>query len=125
MVNFYEKIFHNYVSGNQSFYTDTRYADMLGGVERLSITGAVAVITGTSPTLTIQLENSPDLTRWLSQSATAEIDNVPIGPGSYTIGFDSTLDVPFAAYVRLRITLGGTSPAGLVTIFACGRSPAA
>jgi hypothetical protein len=124
MVNFYEKIFHNYVSGTQSFYTDTRYADMLGTVERLSITGSVGGITGTSPTLTIQLENSPDLTHWQSQSVTPEIANIPIGPGTYTMAFDSELDVPFAAFVRLRITLGGTSPGGLVTIFACGRSPA-
>jgi len=123
MIAFSEEIFRTYVSGTQSVYTDMRFAALLGSVERLSVWAFNLVVSGTTPSLTIQIEQSPDGIRWQNQGSVPECNNISIVSLTY-ISFDSANDVPMANYVRLRITLGGTSPATLLRLQAAGRSPA-
>jgi len=125
MLTVYEKVFHSYISGTQNVYTDAQFAELLGSVERLSFIGKIIQVTGTSPTLTMQIEHSPDGARWQNQNATPELNGLGIGGGSGLPTFSSsTSGVPKSNFVRLRITLGGTSPAGLLWLHAIGRSPA-
>jgi hypothetical protein len=122
MLSFSQRIFQNYISGTQNVYTDTRFGELLGSVERLTLLGQIRGLTGTSPTLTVQIEHSADRARWLNQAASPEFSGA-IADGS---GFlvDTANNVPGLNYSRLRIALGGTSPACHLEIYAMGRSPA-
>lgn len=127
MKAFYTKVFDGTISGTANVYTNSDFAELLGGVERLGIGIQANAVSGSSPTITVQIENSPDGTRWLSQSTTAEyvspILSIPDNAVQYTTNFRSTT-IPIANYVRLRIAMGGTNPSAYVRLWVVGRSPA-
>jgi hypothetical protein len=122
MLQFHEKVFDTYISGTQNVYTDTALSELLGSTERLSIVGLAVGSSGTNPTLTIQIEHSPDGTRWFNQGSTPELNNMALS--GFVIFLDSANNVPMCGHVRLRITLGGTSPAVHLSLSAIGKSPA-
>ena len=127
---FQTKLFDGFVSGTASVYTHTAFSDLLGSVERLTFGATVSAVTGTFPTLSVQLESSPDGTRWMNQSGGPELD--PTIQGMLVAGDNpaiissnqSSRTVPIGGLVRMRIALGGTSPAGYVRLWVAGRSPA-
>jgi hypothetical protein len=102
-------------------------ADLIASVERLTIGLVVNAVTGTSPTITVQLENSPDGTRWLNQGTTPEINAEPLSGGDNVVlptSNQASRTASFGGLVRLRVAMGGTSPAGSVRLWLVGRSPA-
>jgi hypothetical protein len=128
MFRFSQKVYDNYVTGTQSVYSDTALSELLGSVDHLALIGFVDGVTGTSPTLTVQSEHSFDGARWMNRNATPEINNWgPLSPGSNNVvpfSDGSALTKPILPRVRLRIQLGGTSPAGVVRLWVVGRDPA-
>lgn len=123
MLVFSEKVFEGYLSGAQSVYTDTVYADMLGSVDKLHIAGYADNPTG-SPSLTVQIEHSPDGTRWMNRNATPEVNAVALGTisgGFRPVDDGSVVSRPTLPLVRLRIGLsGGTA---VVRVWVAGRDP--
>ena len=129
MLIFRTKLFDGFLRGTGNVYTQTADAELLGAVERISLGVVFTGVAGTSPTFTLQFENSPDGTRWVNQNATPELNAVSITPASGDTRFEiatnmSSTAVPIANYIRLRFTLGGTSPSGYLRLWAVGRSPA-
>jgi hypothetical protein len=123
MIVFVQEIFNNFVSGTANIYTDTGIASLLGSVDRLSFGLKVLGVTGTSPTITCQLESSADGARWQNQQATPELSAQSLNAGdNFTFLFNNTLGNPVANLVRMRIALGGTTPQGVVRIVASGSS---
>ena len=129
MIVFRAKLFDGFLKGTGNVYTQTADSELLGSVERLTIGMVFNGVTGTSPTFTLQLENSPDGTRWMNQSATPEYDNVGISGDSsgnsvvWTTNFGSTT-VTIGGYLRIRLALGGGSPSGYLRLWAVGHGPA-
>lgn len=126
MRTFHQLIFEGYITGTEDVFSDTQYNELLGAPDQLSLGGYTAQISGTSPTLTVQVEHSFDQVRWQSRNtAAAEINAVTLAGGtaeSNVQGDDgSPYDRPTLAYGRLRIRLGGSSPAGQVRIWVTGR----
>jgi hypothetical protein len=123
MLVFRAKLFDGVLKGTGNVYTQTADAELLGSVERLTIGVAYDGVTGMNPTLTLQLENSPDGTRWMNQNASPEYALAIVGTKGfvYTTNF-SSLTVPIGGFVRIRMALGGTSPAGYLRLWAIGRS---
>lgn len=121
------KIYDDYVSGTQAVYTPTMLSETLGSADRIACAVYTRSGSGTSPTITVQVEQSFDGSRWQNQSATPELNNSPVGVGIDTYRFivsDPTgAGVPGLQFIRLRITLGGTSPACILQMWAVGRTP--
>jgi hypothetical protein len=96
------------------------FNDALGAGDILAVQASVTNVSGTSPTLTVGVEHSADGQNWIT------------GPDAISIGIvnntgyagsvePSALYVPLG-YVRLKITLGGTSPACRARITVTSRS---
>src|SRR5690349_17722063 len=122
---FQAKVFDGYIRGTGAVFTQTADSELIGSAERLVFYAVMNGVSGTSPSLTIQLENSPDGTRWLNQATGPEVSAM-LNPGdnsAYGTSAQSTT-IPMAAYIRMRITLGGTDPGGYLRLWLNGRSPA-
>ena len=126
MLVFREKLFDGFLRGSGNVYTQTADADLLSAADRVTVGLVLSAVTGTDPSITVQFENSPDGTRWMNQSASPEVDGTTI-PGSEFVVWgtnEGSRTIPIAGYVRLRIALGGTSPAAYLRLWVIGRSPA-
>lgn len=124
MLLFTQQVFNSYISGTQSVFTDYSLADALGKAERLSFTFAVRGVTGTSVTIAFTIEGSPDGTRWIAQSGGPDYQ-IGLSSGDNTnFYFTNQSNVPFLGRIRIRATLGGTSPAGVLQMWVVGRTPA-
>lgn len=124
MRSFVVKAFDEFVTGSTNVYTPSSLAELLGSVERISCAGMVFATNGTSPTITVQFEHSPDGTRWTNHQATPEVNALGLSAGAANNAFTVTNAVnSVLSHVRLRIALGGTSPSGVVQIWISGLSP--
>jgi len=125
MLLFFEKVYDGFITGGQNVYTQTEHSELMGSADHVEIAVQARGIAGTSPTLTIQYENSFDGTRWQNRTASPEVNNVSLNVGDNPLQLFADLSqVPTALNrLRLRIALGGTSPSGVLQIWAMGRSP--
>src|SRR4051812_11589851 len=78
-------IFDGYVSGTATVYSDSQYYTTLGLADQLSISGYTAQVTGATPVLTAQIEQSFDNIRWINRNATAEVNAVALSTSAETI----------------------------------------
>lgn len=113
-----EKVFDNVVSGaGTSWYSPAQLNERLGGAEKFAVHASVTGLTGTSPTLTVQLEHSGDDQFWIALGA-AQISGVAI---SNDTSYQGTQDItPVLNFVRVRIALGGTSPQCRLKVYVTG-----
>ena len=129
---FNQLVFSGYVTGTSApVYSDEHYQDLLGQADLLSLSGYTAQVTGSSPTLTVRVQQSFDKFRWLDRNAhsTPEINNSTLQTGTTETvvqGHDGngvqTWIFPRIAFVRLRIILAGTGAVSAqVRIWATGR----
>ena len=98
---------------------------LLGTTDQLTIGGYTAQVTGTSPTLTVQVEQSFDNIRWQNRNGTAEVPAAALSTGATETNVQGQDGNPTARptlpFVRLRIALGGTSPNAQVRLWVTGR----
>ena len=121
---FNQCVFEGFISGTANVYSESQHNSLLGTTDQLSISGYTAQVTGTSPTLTVQVEQSFDNVRWQSRNGTAEISLSTLSTSAETNvqGQDGNPTArPTLPFVRMRIALGGTTPAGQVRLWATGR----
>jgi hypothetical protein len=126
---FNELVFDGFVKGTADVFSDARYQELLGLADRLSIGGYAAQVTGTSPRLTVAIEQSFDKERWQARSTAPEISAVTLNASpleSPVHGHDgdpaSPGVFPRLAFVRLRIALSGTGTlAAQVRLWVAGR----
>jgi hypothetical protein len=126
---FNELVFDGYITGTAPVYSESRFQDMLGFADQLSIGGYSAQVTGSSPKLTVDIEQSFDKERWQPRSTTPAINamDLSLAPLETAVhGHDGDPAGPPAnprlAFVRLRITLTGTGTlSAQVRLWAAGR----
>jgi hypothetical protein len=124
---FNQLVFDGYVNGTAAVFSNPAFNDLLGSTDQLSITGYTAQVSGTTPTLTVRVEHSPDNIRWVDRNGTAEIAAAALSVGTETTvqGHDGNPNSrPTLGFARLRIALGGTTPAGQVRLWVIGRDRA-
>jgi len=125
---FHTKVFDGLISGTNPVYTQTQFSELLGSVERLGFGAQMNAVTAPS-TLTVQIENSPDGTRWMNQSTTGpELtgSNAMLIAGDNLVKYSTnnqSTTIPIGNHVRLRISLSG-SQSGYLRLWVVGRSPA-
>lgn len=74
------------------------------GVDGLVAYVVISAVSGTSPTATFALQDSPDGTNW----ATVATGAAQTAAGTHAIRVGS--DTPFTGRLRLNVTVGGTTP---------------
>lgn len=122
---FSQCVFEGYISGTANVYSDSQHNMLLGTTDQLSISGYTAQVTGTgTPNLTVQVEQSFDNIRWQNRNTAAEIAAATLSTSTEqnVQGQDGNPTArPTLPFVRLRIALGGTTPAGQVRLWVTGR----
>jgi hypothetical protein len=121
------RIFHvllldDRIEGNAPLYSSPLHNALLGSVESLRIYCTSENTSGTSPLLTVQIEESGNQVYWRTKAFLAEIDNVALSTTAPTVavGRDRGL-LPSQGFLRLRVQLGGTAPKARVRIWVTGR----
>lgn len=120
---FSKDVFDEIISGTgNTWYTPGSFNDLLGSVDFLGIFAATTNVSGTTPTLTVQVQHSPDGQNWVSVSGTPEISATLIASNTGYYGSDNGISPVLASFVRLQITLGGTSPQCRLKVSVTGRT---
>lgn len=127
---FHQLVYEGYINGTADVYTDNQLDALLGSADQLTISGYAAQTSGTSPNITVQVEQSFDQRRWIGRNGgttTGEVYTLTLATGSETLfqGHDGNPDNrPTLGFARLRIRLGGTTPNSQVRIWVTGRDRA-
>ena len=122
MKHYCQLVFSDFVVGTTATFTSPKFNDLLATADRSAIQAIVDQVTGTSPTLTVQVEMSSDDRNWSSKNGTAEINGTALVNSATNIlsGIEPGTN-PGHSRARLRIALGGTSPQANVKIYVTGR----
>lgn len=113
------------MDGTTSVYVDPAWHDRLGLPDRLTLFAVADGVSGTSPTLSVQLEESSDQQSWLNVNGSAEIPATTISTSATTalVGY-CTGAFPNMTFIRARLQLGGTTPRARVRLWVTGRGEA-
>ncbi len=103
-----------------NWYTPITLNDQLGQADGLALNAITTKVTGTSPTLTCQVEHSGDQRLWLSVG-TAEINAAAIANETTLFGLRASFNPVLLGFVRIRIAMGGTNPECRLKLFVTGR----
>lgn len=122
MRTFHRCVFDDAIEGTSAVYTGAQWNAVLGLADKLKLVAITDQASGTTPTLTVQIEESADQRNWASKSGTAEINALSVGTSATEIktGNDAGT-VPTGGFVRLRLQLGGTTPKVHVKLYVTGR----
>lgn len=118
------KVFDTVIMGTGANYTLPELNQAIGIGDRLVIQALADQVTGTSPTLTVQVEHSGDQRNWVNKGGAAEIPAALLSTTALTsaVGYESGSN-PSLGMVRLRIQLGGIgSVSARVVVYATGRT---
>lgn len=122
MRKFCELVFDDFVVGTTAVYTSPVYEEIMATADRLAIQPVVDQVSGTTPTLSVQVEHGSDGRNWSPKSGTPEINALALGTaGTVTTTGTEPGTNPTHGRVRLKISLGGTSPQAHVKIYVTGR----
>lgn len=122
MQAFHVLVFDDALEDTTSVYIDPKFNADLAAADKLQIMGVATQISGTTPTLTVQVEHSPDNRHFVPKSRTAEIDAASLASPPVLVSGNDPGTVPSGGFVRLRIALGGTSPKARLRLWVTGRS---
>jgi hypothetical protein len=124
MLRFWKKVFDDYINGTQAIYTSNDVAELLGSVDHLTLSPQVDSLSG-GATLTVQVEHSPDGSRWMNRNTAAEFTtNLVAGNATFQPVSDGSSDTrPTLPFVRIRMQLG-SAQSGLLRLWVAGRDPA-
>jgi len=116
--------FDDFVVGNSAVYTRARLNSQLGGCDKCALTAVADQVSGTTPTITVQIEESADERNWSSKNGTPEINAQSLSASQTNMftGADAGTS-PAKAFVRLRVALAsaGAPPQAHLRIYACLR----
>ena len=118
---FHQKVFGSALSGTTAVTTPAELNGVLSQAEKFFVFARTASVSGTSPKLTVKLQHSNDNQNWSDKSTL--IDAVDLTPGQVGASFGSDVGSTVGgAFMRLQISLSGTSPQASIEIYLCGRS---
>lgn len=122
MRTFNVEAFDEAISGTgTTWYSAAKLNSLLGSADSLAIQAWVTNASGTTPTITVQLEHSGDAENWLPVAGSPEISTAVSSNAVYygsQVGFIPML----LGYVRLRVSMGGTSPGCRLKLHVTGRT---
>ena len=122
MRSYHALVFDEVIEGTTAVTSDPAYNAQLAMTEKIELFAVADTVSGTTPTLTVQINESPDGVHWRNKNTTAEINAVSLSTSANTlsVGLDSGTNLG-SGLNRLSVTLGGTSPKAHIRIWATGR----
>jgi hypothetical protein len=115
------KVFDTIVSGNTEVFTPDDFARTLGLGDKLAVHAVVTGVVGTSPTVTIKIYDSADGQNYSLKATPVSVASVSAGAKNDLRGYDTDAR-PLFPYVRIGVTIGGTSnPGAHVQLLAVSR----
>lgn len=122
MRKFHELVFDDAIDGTGAVYTPPRWNGLLAETNQLEVAAVISQVSGTSPTLTIASEISPDDRLFTAKYDVAELNGVALPTNAVVVGTFRDLGTrPTSGYRRLRLQLGGTTPRAYLRVYATGR----
>jgi hypothetical protein len=116
--------FDEIISGTTSaWYTPAQFNDQLGSVDGLTLHAVTTDVTGSFPTLTCGVETSANGMDWIAYGSTPAINGVSIASGDVKEGVHGFMSF-FLRFVRVKITLQGSSPKCRLRLHITGRTAA-
>src|SRR5579871_1668057 len=113
-----ERIFDDVVTGTTTVYSSGEFNELLGRHDRISLFLVVDTVSGTSPTITVQLQHSSDERNWVNKNGTPEINALVISPTATTTEAANDATGNYGCHsVRAAITLAGTNPSCRVRLY--------
>lgn len=121
MLLFNQEVFDDIIDTTNWWYTSSDYNELLGRADALLRVVYPTLVGGTSPTLTVWLDQSNDNQHWFQPFGnminTQPLVNNQLMQGWVVNGFSSIF-----AFCRIRIGLGGTNPTCQLKMTMVGRS---
>lgn len=115
-------VFDETISGTSPFYTANQHNDPLGRADRLAIMAVATNVTGTGVGLTVQVEHSGDAQNWApAVSGSPEISVGTLANNTAYLGAREGFIPVLLSFVRLKVTLSGTTPQCRLKITATAR----
>ncbi len=99
-------------TGTVAFFSNPELNAVLGQADKIVLHALVNESSGTSPTLSIYCEDSPDAMNWANVSTVISA----AGIGTTPILLRGEVNTALGRYVRFRIELGGTSPTAVMGV---------
>jgi hypothetical protein len=116
-------IFDERISGTgTNWYTSADFNDRLGTGDQLALHAVTTAVSGTAPTLTCRVETSANGKDWYAAQTTPEINASAMVNGKASQGQVPAFLPVLQKYARVRLSLGGSSPACRVKLYATGRT---
>lgn len=113
-------VFSERIEGSNPSYTSHDACAWLANADKLSFMATAEEVSGTGPTWTVQMQESPNGRAWADVPGatwgTSAVSNGSINGMSFFDGF-----LPVSGFIRFRIQLGGTSPAAKIRLWVTGR----
>jgi hypothetical protein len=110
------------LEGTASYYSESQYSDLLGSTDDLYGVAFVDQVQGTSVTLTVLKEESPDGIVWTAKPEFPVFvsHSLPLPyPADGVSGYDN--DFHSSKFVRFRAFLAGTNPSAKLRLCVVGR----
>ena len=121
MRRFTMPVFDNFISGTTSiWYTSSAYNDVLGSADDLLVQAVTEQVSGTT-NVTIQPEHSCNALDWIAFPGNL-VANAVVSDGTYLAESAFFNGAVLLTFVRLKITLTGTTPACRLKVLVCGRA---
>lgn len=113
-------VFDDVVVGTAFAYSSPRWDELLARREATVLHAVVDQVTGTLPTIAVDLMDGSDGRNWrLKARMVSEISLSATATNSF-VGYDDSVG-PSHGLARIRIVLGGTNPSAHVKIYFCAR----
>ncbi len=114
--------FDNLIQGTTVIYTDPLLARQLASADQTRMLVVADQVSGTTPAVTVQTEESGDGINWANKLGTAEINGVTLATSGTTVASGSdTGSTGSSVMTRMRIQLSGSSPAARIRLWLTGR----
>jgi len=125
MIAFSEEVWHASITGTATAYTDPKWNSVLSRAEKFYCVARVSAGSGTSPTLTVNIEHSNDGVNWATKAQLFNATSISNAATSVVILTAQDLGTAQVGglYMRVALTLGGTNPSAMIVIMLTGRDP--
>lgn len=117
--------FDDFIMNTTTVYTPQSLNDALGTYDKLTMQAVCDSLGGSGNTIKVQIEHSVDQRNWLAKNGTAEINAVSVSVATPSVFGGDTSSTGSLGFVRLAITLGGTTPTAHVKVWVTGRDTVA
>lgn len=127
---FHLPVYDDRINGTNIVYTPASLNDILGQPDSFHLFIAAFQTQGSSPTLSVDVQTSPDQITWFLLWNLVSSQSLNVGSTTYVQAFSTSLSQGGAFppplypsyYARLAFSLGGTSPSTLLRAWVTARA---